>query len=170
MLQGEEGEEAESRPAGKAKPARSARPCKVSPETVRLSDIALDDTTFQFRVSPPASELSRLEHQSQREPIDLLGVHPPYRVVDGFRRIATARKLGRDSIKALVHRDMNEKEAMHIAFSRNISRERLSFPEKAHAIGVARRQGLKPAEIAELFGLSERQVCRYLKYLGSPDR
>ena len=147
-------------------PARSQN----SVERVRLSNILLEDKTFQFRFSSPNKDLlASLGHERQREPIDLVGADPPYRIVDGFRRLSAARELGWDSIEAFVHRVIDNKEAMRIAFTKNVVRKNLSTLEKAHAIVLARKRGLKRAEIAEFFGLSERQVNRYLEYLKLPD-
>ena len=169
---GEEGEKAKARRSGKAegKPAKSASPRKLPVEAVRLAEIDLTDKTFQLRVSSPSKDLlTSLADKGQRQPIDLVGAGPPYRIVDGFQRVAAARKLGWDSVKAFVHRDMDEKAAMRIAFTKKLLEENLSVPEQVHAMALASRHGLGRAEIAELFGLSERQVRRYMKYLSRPD-
>jgi ParB/RepB/Spo0J family partition protein len=145
-------------------------PRTTKAEPVKLSDIDLGDTSLQFRVSSPSVELlTDLERKGQREPIELFGVEPPYRIVDGFRRVEAARKLGWDAIEAHVHRDIGEAEAMRIAFTSNIAREHLSFPEKAHAMALARRQGLSRAAIAEVFGMSEERVSNHMKFLNQPD-
>ena len=160
---GEEGEKAKARRSGKAEG-------KLPVEAVRLSEIDLTDKTFQLRVSSPSKDLlTSLADKGQRQPIDLVGAGPPYRIVDGFQRVAAGRKLGWNSVKAFVHRDMDEKAAMRIAFTKKLLGEDLSVPEKVHAIALASRHGLGRAEIAELFGLSERQVHRYMKYLRLPE-
>ena len=143
---------------------------KMSVETVELSNIDFEDTTFQFRFSSESKELvSSLEHESQHEPIDLVGLEPPFRIVDGFRRFAAARELGWHSIEAFVHGDSSEREAMRIAFTKNVVRRNLSSLERAHAIVRARKQGLGRTEIADLFGLSQRQVNRYQELLSLPE-
>jgi ParB-like chromosome segregation protein Spo0J len=137
---------------------------------VRLSDIHQADRTFQVRSPAPIEKLlSSLEREGQHEPIDLVGAKPPHRIVDGFCRVAAARKLGWDSIDALVHRDIGEQEALRIAFTKNVAGEDLSLAEKIHAIALASRQGLSRVEIAELFGLTEQDVDRYMEYLKFPD-
>ena len=150
-------------------PERRVRGRAMAPEMVRLSDIDLGDTTFQLRVSLATKELVlSLERDGLQEPVELVGLRAPYRVVDGFARIAAARSLGWVSIRAFVHRGMNDEDAMKIAFNRRVAKNDLSFPEKVHAIGLARRMGLRTEEIAELFGLTEKQVHRYLEHLSLP--
>ena len=152
------------------KAGTGADPRLLSVETVPLSEIQMEDATFQFRFSSSGTAvLSSLEHETHRQPIDLLGVEPPYRIVDGFRRIAAARALAWDSIQAFVHRGIDDNEAMRIAFTKNVVRRNLSALEKANAILHARKQGLKRRQIAALFGLSERQVNRYQEILRLPD-
>ena len=164
---GEGNEDALPQPSGKA---RKGYPRAGSPEPVKLSDILFEDTTFRFRSSPPTWELREdIKRHGHRKPVHLLGAGPPYRILDGFRRIAGARELGWGSVQAFVHRGIDDTQALRIAFQENLAQQDLSFPEKAHAILLARRAGLKTPEIAELFGLSEAEVLQYLKYLKSPD-
>jgi ParB-like chromosome segregation protein Spo0J len=89
--------------------------------------------------------------------------------VDGFRRIAAARRLGWESVEALVHRRISETEALRIAFTKNAARKRGSVPEIVHAIALARKLGLATAEIAALLGLPRRTVERHLRYLRWPE-
>lgn len=146
---------------------KASRHGKGAPETVRLSDIDVNDTLFQLRIHPPTPELlSSLEREGQREPVELLGITAPFRIVDGFRRIAAARNLGWHSVKALIHRKLGDREGMKIAFTKRIAVNNLSIPEKTHAMGLARRLGLSNIEIAELFDLSEREVRMHLEQLG----
>ena len=153
---------------------RANRATEASPtmvvERVRLSDIRLGDDTFQYRFPSRSKDvISSVESQKQRQPIDLIDARPPYRIVDGFRRLAEARELGWDSIEAIVHRGIDDKEAMRIAFTKNVVRKNLSYLERANAILIAKQQGYGRREIAECLGLSERQVNRYLEYRSVPD-
>ena len=125
----EGGEKARTRDARKPgiQSAKRSRSPTISVEMVSLSDICLEDKTFQYRFPSTSKDVrSSLENQRQREPIDLVGVSPPYRIVDGFRRITAAQDLGWDCIEAFVHRGVDGKEAMRIAFTKNVVRKNLS--------------------------------------------
>ena len=64
-------------------------------ERVPFEDIRVADLSFQFRFSCPEKDLfSSLHQEGQREPVDLVGETPPYRIADGFRRTAAARSPG----------------------------------------------------------------------------
>jgi ParB/RepB/Spo0J family partition protein len=139
-------------------------------ESVRLGDIDTRDQAFQYRFP---SEVETLEHslrtEGQREPVDLIG-RKPYRIVDGFRRILAAAHLGWPAVKAFVHRDMTEDDAYRIAFTKNVVRRNLSPLERAQALFVAmRKRGLREEQLREAFGISEKQVRRYLELLRFPD-
>lgn len=71
-------------------------------------------------------------------------------------------------ILAFVHRGISEEEAFRLAFTKNVVRRNLLPLEKAHAIHLARERGVKRAELAALFGLSEKQLGRYLDLLDFP--
>jgi ParB/RepB/Spo0J family partition protein len=139
-------------------------------EEVALADIDREDLAFQYRFPSEIATLRlSLEAEGQREPIDLLG-KKPYRIVDGFRRIAAATALRWETIKAFVHRDVSEEEAYRIAFTKNVVRRNLSPLERAQAILVAmKKRGLKISDLDEAFGISEKQVKRYLELLKFPD-
>ena len=135
---------------------------------VLLEDISLGDSTFQYRLSMNTGDLRpSLVQDGQREPIDLTG-SKPYRIIDGFRRAQVAKELGWNGVKALVHRGISEEEAHKLAFIKNVVRKNLSPMDKAHAIYQAEQRGNKPVQLAELMGLSEKQVQRYRALLDFP--
>jgi ParB family chromosome partitioning protein len=140
-------------------------------EDVPLTHIDPCDLTFQYRFPSGVSGLRiSLESEGQRQPVDLIGCRPPYRVVDGFRRILAATALEWTSVKALVHRSLSEEEAYRMAFTKNVVRRNLSPLERAQAMAVGMQErGLKERDLSHAFGISERQVGRYLKLLSFPD-
>jgi ParB/RepB/Spo0J family partition protein len=138
-------------------------------EQVALSDVNLEDQTFQYRLSANVGEIRRSLHtDGQEEPIDLLGPSKPYRIIDGFRRCAAARDLGWPTIKAFVHKSLKEEAAFRLAFTKNVVRRNLAPMEKAHALWVAQKRGFKKNELQTAFGISEKQVVRYLELLTFP--
>jgi len=126
------------------------------------------DRTFQYRFSANVGELKHsLVNEGQKEPIDLTG-SKPYRIIDGFRRVETVRRLGWSTVKALVHKGISEEEAHKLAFIKNVVRKNLSPMEKANAIFQARQRGMKDTELREYFSLSEKQLKRYEVLLNFP--
>jgi ParB/RepB/Spo0J family partition protein len=105
----------------------------------------------------------------QRDPIDVLGSKKPFRIVDGFRRIAAAAELGWNTIRANVHSELSESKAWQLAFTKNVVRKNLSPLERANAVLLARKNGVGTTELADLFGISQRQVERDLKVLELPE-
>ena len=100
---------------------------------------------------------------------DALEEDKPFRIVDGFRRFQAARDLGWTAIQAFVHREMNERQALRLAFAKNVVRRNLSPMEKAQAMHVATSRGMTVPEVAAAFGLSERHIRRYLRILELPE-
>jgi ParB/RepB/Spo0J family partition protein len=137
---------------------------------VSLADIKLTDHTFQYRLGVTTSGLRRsLETDGQEEPIDLLrGSGKPYKILDGFRRCAAALELGWSAIKAFIH-DFDEDKAIRFAFIKNVVRKSMTPMERAHALWVAQKRGFSSDELPELFGLSPKQVGRYLNLLKFPE-
>jgi ParB/RepB/Spo0J family partition protein len=136
-------------------------------EEVALADIDVTDLEFQYRFPSNISALrSSLESEGQREPIDLVGTRPPYRIVDGFRRVLAATALRWPTVKAFVHRRLSADDAYRIAFTKNVVGRNLSPIERAQAMLLAmQKRGLKEPELGQAFGISRKQVRRYLDLL-----
>ena len=138
-------------------------------EEVRLEDVDFADQTFQYRLSFAIADVkASLAREGQETPIDVTG-RAPHRIIDGFRRAAAARDLGWSSIKAFVHRGMSDEEAFRLAFTKNVVRKNLTPVEKAHAMFLARQRGIEKEKLCDAFGLSQKQVERYLELAEFPD-
>lgn len=134
-------------------------------QEVNIADIDEQDFQFQFRLSSPVAELRRsLAENGQELPIDLLGPGKPYKIIDGYTRCRIARELGWTKLKAFVHVFDTEK-ALRLAFSRNVVRRNLKPTERANALWIAQKQGIKKSELPQVFGISAKQVSRYLDLL-----
>jgi len=133
-----------------------------------IEDIKVDDMTFQYRLGANVGDLKHsLEKEGQREPVDLTG-NKPYRIIDGFRRVQAIRSLNWSTVKAFVHRGISDDEAHKLAFIKNVVRKNLSPMEKANAIYQAKHRGMKEKDLAQEFGLSEKQLGRYEALLDFP--
>lgn len=144
------------------------------PETsvvaVPLSEIEVSDTRFQWRLNLKPKDLrDSLRREGQQEPVILWGDKPPFVLIDGFRRAYCARELGWTEIKAIIREDVTEQQAFRLSFIANVARRNLSRLEQAHAIWSALHQKRMTKEgIAEAFGISVRQVERYLEIVNYP--
>ena len=135
---------------------------------IPLEDIDDDVKTFQYRLSANVGDLKRsLSQEGQKEPIDLTG-SKPYRIIDGFRRVGAIKALGWKTVKALVHKGIQDQEAHKLAFIKNVVRKNLSPMDKANAIFQAKQRKMKPDELTEYFGLSKKQLKRYEELLDFP--
>ena len=155
----------EQREAAPAKPCESPMECR----RVRLDDIVLDDLTYQMRVETKATDLKQsLRDDGQIEPVHLLGASPPFRIVDGFRRCTAAKSLGWSAVQAFVHEKLDDHHAFKLAFLHNVVRKNLRPIDRANAIRLAQKRGMKLLDAAAELGLSEKQARRYVALLDLP--
>ena len=154
------------RAATQGNPTQSApaQSLSVQVQTVALEDIDQANQMFQFRLSIQVDDLLRsLERDGLEQPVDLVGPKP-YRIVDGFRRCKAASQLGWDSVQCVIH-EIADRQALGIAFTKNVVRRSLAPMDKANALWIAQKQGCKKSEVLELFGISHKQAERYLELL-----
>jgi ParB-like chromosome segregation protein Spo0J len=126
---------------------------------------AIDDTdrTYQLQSDElQGSLVHSLAREGLRQPVVLMSAGTTHRILDGFRRVEGARILGWATIAARVYPPMFEREARRVAFASNVIHDGLTVLEKARAIRLARRQGFSKAEVVSMFGMSQRQIERYL--------
>ena len=134
---------------------------------VKLSDVDRADERFQLRLHSDVRDLERsLIAHGQQVPVTLWGSRPPYKIIDGFRRIEVLDRMGEKTVLAVVRRDLDEHAAFALSFIENARRRNFSALDKAHAIWIAlnKRQMTKDVAAQEL-GLSRRQLNRYLRLL-----
>ncbi len=134
---------------------------------VAIDQIDRQDTRFQFRFCTRVDDLlESIRLHGQHTPVTLWDWRHQYVIIDGFRRIEALAKLGRTHVRAVVDAGANERDAALVSFSQNARRRNLSSYERAGAIWTAsRRWGLEKPELATTFGLSARQIERYLALL-----
>jgi ParB/RepB/Spo0J family partition protein len=152
----------------------------TSPESALASDVgeiqvrqisiaAIDwtDQRFQYRLSVDISDLKQsLRRCGQQVPVILWGQSSRPKIIDGFRRITALRQLEVDYVHAIIRSDIDEDEAFTLSFIENAKRRNLLPFDKAHAIWFSiHRRGLEPARVAADFGLSLKQINRYLRLI-----
>jgi ParB/RepB/Spo0J family partition protein len=134
---------------------------------VPLSEIDTADTRFQLRLLASSEDLvASIRDHGQRVPVLLTGDAPPYKVVDGFRRLGALAELGRADVLAAFEVAASDRELFSISFEENARRQNLTAFDKAHAVWQALELWkLEKREVAAMLGLSVRQVDRYLSLL-----
>ncbi len=131
-------------------------------ETVELKDIDLEDRSFQYRLRERLNDIKpSLETEGQLVPVTLWGESPPYKIIDGYRRISAVKEIGWSSVKAMVKKDITEDDAYRLSFVENVKRKSFSPMEMANAVWKAKERGKTNEELESEFGLSKRQIQRY---------
>jgi len=142
-------------------------PPSATVRQIPIADIDQRDDRFQHRLTNTHGTLRKsLLADGQQVPVMLWGGEPPYKIIDGFRRIAAIDEIGWDEVKAIVRDDIGEEEAYALGFIENVKRKNYSPWDKANAIWRAvHKRGMDKGELAEMLGVSARQMDRYLALL-----
>ena len=136
---------------------------------VPLSDIDLDNDTFQFRLDLKDQQLRQsIEREGQQFPIVLRKVNPPHQLVCGFRRVGALKALGRSSVKAIIVPRLSDDQAYRLSILENRERTSLSDLDVANVAAKLRARGKNPKEVARFFDRSVRQIQRYLEVSNFP--
>lgn len=125
----------------------------------------LDDRYARFRIVQPAAEravLDSMRRLGQLMPIVACERPPVFAVVDGFKRVAAARALGIEALRARVM-PLGEAAALAalITFNRR-GRGMSDFEEALVVKALCRDEGLLQVQVAELLGRNKSWVCRRL--------
>lgn len=142
-------------------------------ELIALDQIALDDQTFQFRLTAKAALLEdTVRNHGIQIPVTLRK-HPSregvYQIVSGFRRTTAAKNVGKTHVPAVV-RDLTDEEAYLHAFAENEFRRTLRDLDRA--VGISKLRSDKEwttRQLAEFYRMSERQVQRLERLLDFED-
>ncbi len=103
-------------------------------ETILITDIDLDDRRFQNRVRERINDLQKsLCQEGQLVPVVLWGEEPPYKIIDGYRRIAAIKANEWKEVKAIIYRTINEEDASRLSLVENITRKGFTSIDMAHA-------------------------------------
>lgn len=147
-----------SRTSGAAPKFREGLPAGAVVE-VRLADIQLEDSTFEFRVDPRTRDLERsIREKGQQFPVILRGEKLPYQLVSGFRRVRAIGNLGWEGVKAIVRTDLSDDDAYTVSFIENERRRSLGALDKANAIVKLSLQGKTNKQIQAIYGIGERSI------------
>jgi len=141
----------------------------IATQMIPIQQIDREDRRFQLRVNADAVDpalVSSLRSSGQQTPVVLWGLTHPYRIVDGFRRVEALVASGMDRVLAIVRSDLDQTQALALSYLENDRRKNLTALDRSHAVWLAVHEWEmgKPL-VARSFGLSVRQIDRYLKAL-----
>tara|TARA_B100000609_G_scaffold195019_1_gene188436 strand:+ start:709 stop:1695 length:987 start_codon:yes stop_codon:yes gene_type:complete len=139
-----------------------------SVKQIPLTEIVLDDRTFQFRQSLQDRNLQEnIETHGQQIPI-ILRPHPDqtdmYQVISGFRRLTAIKAIGWTHVDAIVRDDLDDdKKAFHASLIENEARKTYSDVDRGYAVKRYLELGHKYEELEAIFKLGTRQLKRLKK-------
>ena len=133
--------------------------------TPELPIPSLDERYGKLRIVQPAAERAvrdSLRRLGQLTPIVVCEREAVFAIVDGFKRLAAARALGLERLKARVM-TLGEAAAIAALVSLNHAGRGLTDLEEALIVrALCRDQGLEQTQVAELLGRHKSWVCRRL--------
>jgi ParB/RepB/Spo0J family partition protein len=100
-------------------------------------------------------------NEGQLVPVILWGKSAPYKIIDGYRRIAAISQLEWPSVRAIVRDDIDEEGAYRLSFIENVKRKNFSPLDLANAIWKMQTKGKSKEQLKGELNLSESQVNRY---------
>jgi ParB-like chromosome segregation protein Spo0J len=133
--------------------------------TDELPISSLDERYARFRIVQPAAERAvrdSMRRLGQLMPIVACERQAAFAVVDGFKRVAAARTLGIDALRARVM-PLGEAAAIAALITFNRHGRGLSDLEEAMVVkALCRDEGLLQVQVAELVDRDKSWVCRRL--------
>jgi ParB/RepB/Spo0J family partition protein len=127
----------------------------------------LDRRWEHLRVREPHRQrhlLASLAESGQQTPIVVVVAHDNserYLVIDGYKRIAALRQLGRDTVEATVW-PMSEAEALLLSRSQRMSPRESSLEQGWLLSDMEQRFGYSPDQLARRFDRSPGWISRRL--------
>jgi len=155
-----------------------ATPAPIAEAKVRhipLDKLDLDDTTFMFRAALRIGPLKKnIASEGQQLPIVVRKKGKTramrYQVISGFRRATAMKELGQETIAAIVRQDLDDDEAaFRAAVIENEQRKTYSDIDRALVIHRYREAGYTSVKVADLMGLTKRQVNNIRSLLDLPE-
>jgi ParB family chromosome partitioning protein len=137
-------------------------------QDILLDDIDIEGSKFRTRSDLGEKQLTDLANSIRSEglisPIVVRRKDSKYELISGFRRVESVRRLGENSIKAIIV-SVDDDRAFRIAVSENLKRKSLTPIEIALMCDRLVNEGRSYDEVGRLVGLSPKQIQRYLRSL-----
>lgn len=135
-----------------------------------VSELAIDDETFMFRVFLNIGDLrDSIGAQGQQLPIIVRPLSSgKHQIISGFRRVAAIRALGLPYVAAIVRHDLGDEDAFRVSVLENAARKTYSDLDRACLIKSYQDRGFTSVDVARLLGLGKRQKNYLLSLLELP--
>jgi ParB family chromosome partitioning protein len=137
-------------------------------QDILLDDIELESSKFRTRSDLGEKQITDLASSIKSEglinPVVVRRKDGKYELISGFRRVESVRRLGEDTIKAIIV-NVDDDKAFRIAVSENLKRKSLTPIEIALMCDRLVNEGRSYDEVGRLMGLSAKQIQRYLRSL-----
>ena len=141
-------------------------------KSIPLADLDISELNVRRReITADLDELAaNMEMFGLLQPIVVVPKGDRFGVVIGQRRYLAAKHLGWDEIPALVlARPLKATNAAILSFSENIQRRDLSARDKAEACSSLMETLGSVKAVAEVLGISQQTVRKWLGYAGVPE-
>lgn len=142
------------------------------PNTARLDTLALEDLGeryARFRLPHPQAEAAMeasLRRYGQISAVAVCERDEQVEVLDGFKRVAAARRIETIASLSVRYLDVDERHAKASIAALNLVGGRLHELEEARIVhSLVREDGLSQVEVAELLGRHKSWVCRRLSLI-----
>jgi ParB-like chromosome segregation protein Spo0J len=147
----------------------------MATDLIELALVDFGEHFARYRLRAPAAERAleaSLRRYGQMSPVVVFRWHDRYELIDGFKRLAAARRLRERSTLWARVIDADERSAKAAIYGLNRVSGRPSELEEAWIVhALVREDGLPQVEVAELLGRHKSWVCRRLaliERLGEP--
>jgi ParB family chromosome partitioning protein len=138
-------------------------------QKISIGEIDSGDSKFRTRYDLGEKQITELANSIKNEGL----INPivvrrkgdsGYQLISGFRRVEAVRRLGEDTVDAIVV-SADDDKAFRIAVSENLRRKSLTPVELALMCDRLVKEGRSYDEVGRLMGLSAKQIQRYLRTL-----
>jgi len=140
---------------------------KSNPEQPRhhFSESSIDELADSIRGYGILEPLIVYRHELESS----TGTQVEYYLIAGERRLLAAKKLGLETVPAIIRETDSEKEKLELALTENIQREDLPLISEAKAFArLIEEFGLSQKEVGERLGKSREVVANTLRLLQLP--
>lgn len=111
-----------------------------------------------------AELMASMKHQGLLQPVGVRVLSTgKYKLIYGSRRVLAAKKLGWDTVEAIVVNVDDEKDALLKTSSENVIRENVSLPENGRLYALLLKKGMTAEQIAVRQGCSKQFVLRAIE-------
>jgi len=112
---------------------------------IQVSELDIDSLIIKYHPRKNADKVEKLKSSIEecglQEPIAVYELDKgKYAVIDGWRRLEAAKQLGWKSVTCIVHGNVDQRQAAHLSYVRNMERKNLDPVEIAKHLVVMKEK------------------------------